>query len=427
MNKKIKANNPKLQSWIAVPKGTDFPIQNIPFGIADFGNGLTGAATRIGDTAINLAVLAELGYFKDIVTDPTLFREPVLNRFLELDKNKLSAVRERISDLFEEGNDVLLQDTVMINIITTPVEQVTMKLPVSIGDYTDFYSSLEHATNVGKMFRSADNALFPNWKHIPIGYHGRSSSIVISGTNIHRPKGQILPKDSNKPLFAPSKMVDFELETAFITCSKNKLGEPISIDKTDDHIFGMVLFNDLSARDIQKWEYVPLGPFLSKSFGSVVSPWIVTMEALEPFRVAGPKQNPTVLPYLQTDGKRNLDINLQVFIKPENSDASLVSHSNAKYLYWNMNQQLAHQTVNGCNINPGDMYGSGTISGPEPGTFGSMLELTWGGSKPLKLNDGTERKFINDNDTILMRGWAENEKVRIGFGQASVKILPAIS
>jgi len=425
MSRNIKANNPKLKSWITVTEGSDFPIQNIPFGIADFGNGLTGAVTRIGDSAINLALLADLGYFKDIFSDPTLFRQQNLNRFLELDKIKLSAVRERISDLFEQGNDLLLSDTIMLNTIVKPIEQVTMKLPVFVGDYTDFYSSLEHATNVGKMFRDADNALFPNWKHIPIGYHGRASSIVVSGTGIHRPKGQVLPKGADKPVFVPSGMVDFELETAFITCGSNRLGEPIPIDETEDYIFGMVLFNDLSARDIQKWEYVPLGPFLGKSFGSAISPWIVTLEALEPFRVAGPKQEPAVLPYLQIEGKHNFDINLQVYIEPESGQATKVSHSNFKYLYWNMNQQLAHQTINGCNINPGDMYGSGTISGHNPASYGSMLELTRGGSEPIALNDGTTRKFINDNDTIFMQGWAENENVRIGFGRVVTKILPA--
>ncbi len=425
MSTKIKANNPKLKSWLEVPENSDFPIQNIPFGIADFNNGIVGAATRIGDTVINLSVMAELGYFSGIINDPTVFKEKTLNRFLSYDKQVWRAVREKISNLFNENNPKLLNDIGLTYMITSPIEKVTMQLPVAVGDYTDFYSSIEHATNVGIMFRDPDNALLPNWKHIPVGYHGRSSSIVVSGTNIYRPKGQTIAKGTTTPVFGPSKLVDFELETAFITGKGNELGESIPIEKTEEHIFGLVLFNDLSARDIQKWEYIPLGPFLSKNFGSVISPWIVTLDALEPFRVNGPEQEPAVLPYLQFNGKRNFDINLEVFIKPQNGGETKISKTNFKYMYWNMSQQLAHQTVNGCNIKPGDMYGSGTISGPTPDSYGSMLELAWQGTKPVKLNDGSERKFINDNDTIIMRGWAENKEVRIGFGEAVTTILPA--
>jgi len=276
------------------------------------------------------------------------------------------------------------------------------------------------------MFRDPDNALFPNWRSLPVGYHGRASSIVVSGTDINRPNGQTLPAGEEKPIFGPSRLFDFELEMAFITGKQTKLGDSIKVEDADDYIFGMVVFNDLSARDIQKWEYVPLGPFLSKSFGSVISPWIVTLDALEPFRVEGPKQEPEVLPYLQTQGKRNLDIDLKVFIKPENGEETMVSNSNYKYLYWNMAQQLTHQTINGCNINVGDMYASGTISGPTSDAYGSMLELSWGGKKTLKLKDGSERKFILDNDTIIMRAYAEKNGVRIGFGESVTKVLPAI-
>ena len=424
MNKTIKANNPALKSWIDVPKNSDFPIQNIPFGIADFGNGTVAAATRIGNTVINLGLLASKGFFDNVIKDTSIFQDSTLNRFLGYDNKLWHNVRQHISDLFEE-NSALKNETGLLDKLLFKVEEVTMQLPVEVGDYTDFYSSIEHATNVGKMFRDSENALLPNWRHIPVGYHGRSSSIVVSGTNIHRPKGQTLPEGADKPVFGPSRLVDFELETAFITGGSNKLGEPIPIKKAEEHIFGLVLFNDLSARDIQKWEYVPLGPFLSKNFGSVISPWIITLEALEPFRVKGPVQEPAVLPYLQIDGKHNFDIGLEVYIKPENGDETLISKSNFKYMYWNMSQQLAHQTINGCNIRPGDMYGSGTISGPDPNSYGSMLELTWKGSKPLKLNDGSERKFINDNDTITMKGFAKNEKVRIGFGEVTTKILPA--
>jgi fumarylacetoacetase len=299
-----------------------------------------------------------------------------------------------------------------------------MLLPIQIGDYTDFYSSKEHATNVGKMFRDPANALLPNWLHIPVGYHGRSSTIIPSGIPIHRPMGQTLPNGEITPVFGPSRLVDFELETAFITTDANILGENIPINEAEDYIFGMVLLNDWSARDIQKWEYVPLGPFLAKNFASSISPWIVTMDALEAYRVKGPKQEPTPLPYLQQKGKHAYDINLEVYIEPENATPTLVSKSNFKYMYWSMSQQLTHHTSNGCRVNSGDMMGSGTISGPTEDSLGSMLELTWGGQKPIKLNDGTERKFINDNDTVIMKGFCQNSSVRIGFGEVSCKLLP---
>jgi fumarylacetoacetase len=265
----------------------------------------------------------------------------------------------------------------------------------------------------------------PNWKHIPVGYHGRSSSIVVSGTNIHRPMGQVRPNDQEPPIFTASRLLDFELEMAFVTCSKTKLGNSVSVEEAEDYIFGMMIFNDLSARDIQKWEYVPLGPFLGKNFGSIVSPWIVTMEALEAFRVEGQVQEPQVLPYLQTEGKNNFDINLEVYLKPENDECTKICHSNHKYLYWNIYQQLAHQTINGCNINVGDLYASGTISGPSEGEYGSMLELSWSGKRSIALKNGQERKFLKDNDTIIMKAFAEKDGLRIGFGECETKILPA--
>ena len=300
-----------------------------------------------------------------------------------------------------------------------------MMMPVHIPNYTDFYSSIEHATNVGKMFRDPANALLPNWKHLPVGYHGRASSIVVSGTDIIRPKGQTKPADVDSPIFGPSKQLDFELEMAFIVNKNTEMGDSISTAEAEDAIFGMVIFNDWSARDIQSWEYVPLGPFLGKNFGSSVSPWVVTLEALEPFRSASPKQEPEVLDYLKFEGNQNYDINLTVFLKPENGDENLISESNYKFMYWNMTQQLAHHTINGCNVEVGDLYASGTISGEHPNSFGSMLELTWRGTNPLQLKDGQERKFINDNDTVIMRGHAEKDGIRVGFGEVSGKILPA--
>jgi fumarylacetoacetase len=421
----IKANNPSLKSWIDVDKNSDFPIQNIPFGI--FRKNGTGprAATRLGDTVVDLYALAKHKALEGLGIDPEVFNRPTLNDFIALGKPTWQALRDKLSEIFEENNPIIRDNPSAKAEILYSVDAVEMLLPVAVGDYTDFYSSIEHATNVGIMFRDPANALLPNWKHIPVGYHGRSSSIVVSGTNIHRPKGQTKPDPDSGPVFGPSRMFDFELEMAFITGAKTELGDSVSTDSAEDHIFGMVIFNDLSARDIQKWEYVPLGPFLAKNFGSVVSPWIVTLDALEPFRTAGPKQEPEVLPYLQTKGEHNFDINLDVFIKPEKSKEHQVCHSNFKYMYWSMAQQLAHQTVNGCNINVGDMYGSGTISGPTPDSFGSMLEIAWKGTKPVKMPDGSERKFIHDNDTIIMRGYSEKDGLRIGFGEVSTKILPA--
>jgi fumarylacetoacetase len=421
----LKSNHPELTSWIKTPENSDFPIQNLPYGIAASGD-LVFIATRIGDTVIDLSVLADFGYFDSLeIPDLSIFYEKSLNELAGLPKNARIAIRERLAEIFSASNMELQGNEEVLRLALHPVEQVKMLMPVQVGDYTDFYSSIEHATNVGKMFRDPSNALLPNWKHLPVGYHGRASSIVVSGTSIHRPKGQTKPNDEEPPVFGPSKQLDFELEMAFITSAKTNLGDSIPVDEAEDAIFGLVLFNDLSARDIQKWEYVPLGPFLSKSFGSVISPWVITMEALEPFRTTGPSQEPEVLPYLQINGMHNFDIQLEVAIQPDKAESTIVCQSNTKYLYWNMAQQLTHQTVAGCNINPGDMYASGTISGPTPDSFGSMLELSWKGTQPLKMNDGSERKFIHDYDTIIMKATAQKNGLHIGFGECITQILPA--
>lgn len=300
-----------------------------------------------------------------------------------------------------------------------------MLLPVAIGDYTDFYSSKEHATNVGVMFRDPANALLPNWLWIPVGYHGRSSSVVVSGTDFHRPKGQIKPNEEEDPILAPSRQVDFELEMGFITFDGKPLGDSISMEESDDYIFGLCLFNDWSARDIQKWEYVPLGPFLGKNFVSTMSAWIVTLDALQPFRIESPLQSPAVLPYLLGSGSDAYDIHLNVAISTDANQETVVSQSNFKYMYWSMSQQLAHHTINGCNIRSGDLMGSGTISGPSEGSYGSMLELAWKGTKPITLVDGTQRRFIQDGDTVIMRGYCQKDAIRIGFGEVKAKLLPA--
>jgi fumarylacetoacetase len=416
-----------MKSWLKIPLNSDFPLENLPFGIAEIANGKTIAVTRIGDHIIDLEKLLQSGLFNDLGFDfEGKFSQPVLNNFIGMDKKAHQAIRKKLQEIFSEANLSFPEKIKSIkeNILISP-ESVKMLMPVKVTDYTDFYSSIEHATNVGTMFRDPSNALLPNWRHLPVGYHGRASSIVVSGTDIHRPKGQTMPPGAEKPVFGPSKMFDFELEMAFVVGKSTELGDGVPADKAEDYIFGFLLFNDLSARDIQSWEYVPLGPFLSKNFGSIVSPWIVTLDALQPFRVIGPDQEPEVLPYLKTDGLRNFDINLEVLIKPENGRENVVCRSNFRYMYWNICQQLAHHTVNGCNITTGDLYASGTISGPDAGSYGSMLELTWRGTKPITLNDGSERKFINDNDTLIIRGFAEKDGLRIGFGECVTRILPA--
>ncbi|SEG30793.1 fumarylacetoacetase [Flavobacterium urumqiense] len=420
----ITANDIQRKSWLEVPSNSDFPIQNIPFGVFLTKENIVTVGTRIGDFAIDLGALQQLNYFEGIELTDDMFMQDTLNDFISDGQKTWRLVRNRIADIFDEINPKLQGNAEDRDIVIFKMEDVEMQLPVLIGDYTDFYSSKEHATNVGKMFRDPENALLPNWLHIPVGYHGRSSTIVPSGISVHRPMGQMLPNGETTPVFGPSRSVDFELETAFITTDVNIMGENILVTEAEDYIFGMVLLNDWSARDIQKWEYVPLGPFLAKSFASSISPWIVTMDALEPFRTKGPKQEPTPLPYLQQKGKHSFDINLEVAIQPENAEATVISNSNFKYMYWTMSQQLAHHTSNGCRVNSGDMMGSGTISGPTPDSFGSMLELTWGGKNPVQLKDGTERKFINDNDTVIMKGHCQNGHVRIGFGEVSSKLLP---
>lgn len=416
----------KLESWIEIPESCDFPLENLPYGIAKLSNEKTVAVTRIGDTIIDLQSLSALNAFSDLKIDNAdIFNQPVLNNFIELGKDLHVKVRERLQEIFGIGSNNTELTEKIKQYSLYAADGVKMLMPVKVTDYTDFYSSIEHATNVGKMFRDPANALLPNWKHLPVGYHGRASSIVISGSEIHRPNGQTMPQGAEKPVFGPSKMFDFELEMAFVVSKTTQLGESVKASEAEDYIFGFLLFNDLSARDIQSWEYVPLGPFLSKNFGSVVSPWIVTLEALEPFRVKGPIQEPEVLPYLKTSGNRNFDINLEVLIQPEHGEENLVCSSNFRYMYWNICQQLAHHTVNGCNITTGDLYASGTISGPEPGSYGSMLELTWRGTKPIQLSDGSERKFIHDHDTIIIRGYSEKNGLRIGFGECVVKVKPA--
>lgn len=417
--------NAPLKTWLSIDQNTDFSIHNIPFGIIKNEQLSARVASRIGDFAIDLLVLFQANQLDGIGFEESDFDANRLNSMMKRGKETTRKLRERIQSLFSEGAASIQNNNTLTEKAVIPIEKIVNELPVAVGDYTDFYSSIEHATNVGTMFRDPDNALLPNWKYIPVGYHGRASSIILSGQEIHRPKGQQKPKDDEPPVFGPCKLLDFELEMAFITYEGKPLGESISTKEANDYIFGMVLFNDWSARDIQKWEYVPLGPFLAKNFASSISAWVVTLDALEPFRTKGPKQEPEVFPYLKYEGDKNIDINLEVLIQPEGKTASSVSNSNYKHMYWNQNQQLAHHTINGCNIHAGDMYASGTISGPTREAYGSMLELSWKGSNPVKLKDGEERKFIQDHDTVIMKGYCEKDGIRVGFGEVSTKVLPA--
>ena len=422
----IKANDPSLTSWLPVPEQSDFPIQNIPFGVFLTRENVITIGTRIGDHAIDLAALHQLGYFDGIPLTDDIFLQDTLNDFISDGKKTWRLVRDRISEIFQAGNTSLRDNAEHRNIILFTLDEIEMQLPVYIGDYTDFYSSREHATNVGKMFRDPDKALLPNWLHIPVGYHGRSSTIITTNLSIHRPKGQTLPKGATKPVFGPSKMVDFEVEMGFITTDANLMGEAIAVHEAEESIFGLVLLNDWSARDIQKWEYVPLGPFLAKNFATSISPWIVTLEALQPYRVAGPEQDPVPLAYLQWDEPGNYDIQLEAAIKPQNAEETVICRTNFRHMYWSMAQQLAHHTINGCEVNSGDLMGSGTISGKDEDSYGSMLELAWQGTKPIKLKNGETRTSIQDHDTVILRGYCQNATTRIGFGEVRNQLLPSV-
>ena len=410
------------KSWITVAENSHFPIQNIPFGIFSTSQKTARPGIAIGDQILDLVVLHDNNFFTQLPMSAKDFDTCVLNTLMRHGKKNMCALRNRIIQLLEEGNTELSNHTCLKEALV-PQSDATMHLPVQIGDYTDFYSSEDHARNVGTMFRDPAKALLPNWKHLPVGYHGRSSTIVPSGTPIKRPKGQINASDETLPTFGPTHQLDFELEMEFVTFDGKPMGESISTDEASDYIFGFVIFNDWSARDIQRWEYVPLGPFLAKNFASTISPWIVTLEALAPFHHAGKPQDPAVLPYLQFNGQYHVDIQLEVSIQPENVEPTVVSQSNYRYMYWNYAQQLAHHTIGGCAIRSGDMMASGTISGPEKGSYGSMLEIAWKGTQPIEMADGSTRKFILDNDTVTMKGHAQGEGYRIGFGECSGKIM----
>ncbi|RRB02073.1 fumarylacetoacetase [Larkinella rosea] len=389
----------------------------LPYGIFSTAGSSPRVGVQLGNQILDLDMVGRLAFFDDLEIDLAVFTKPVLNDFMELGKTACQAVRKRLIELLNDPEKPLdgFGDFVFID-----AASATLHLPIRIGDYTDFYASEEHASNVGRMFRPQAEPLLPNWKHLPVAYHGRASSIVVSGTPIKRPNGQFLGPDQ-QPVFGPSRALDFELELGIVIGKPSKLGEPVLVDEAESHIFGLVLFNDWSARDIQRWEYQPLGPFLGKNFVSSISPWVVPLEALDRFRIDGPKQEPTPLPYLQSTGKKHFDIELEVVLKtPGNPQEIVISRTNTCHLYWNAAQMIAHHTVNGCNLNVGDLLATGTISGSSPDSYGSLLELSWNGNRPLTLPNGETRTFLHNGDTVIFRGWAGDDEV--SFGEVIGKI-----
>ncbi|OXA55554.1 fumarylacetoacetase [Folsomia candida] len=417
-----------MKSFIEYGPECEFPLENLPYGIfSTTDNPKPRPGVAIGDQVLDLGVIKSLFCGPLMSKSSHVFDEESLNGLMSLGKSAWLECRETLQKVLSASESVL-RDSPLRHTAFVPSSKCRMHLPAKIGDYTDFYSSIDHATNVGTMFRGKDNALMPNWKYLPVGYHGRASSIVVSGTPIRRPTGQSCPVDDKPPIFGPCKLLDFELEMAFLVGTGNQFGSPIPISEAQDHIFGCVLMNDWSARDIQKWEYVPLGPFLAKNFGTTISPWVVTLAALEPFLQPNYNQDPKPFPYLVHDDPFTFDIPLTVSIKPETSpEETTVCKSNFKFMYWTMKQQLAHHTITGCNTNPGDLLASGTISGPSEDSFGSMLELSWRGSKPIPMSDGSTRTFLKDGDEVVIRGAAQGNGYKVGFGKCSGVVLPAIS
>lgn len=418
-----------MQSFLQIASDSDFTLHNLPFGIfKPRAGGTPRVGTAIGEFILDLSVLHDAGFFKRTnVASQNVFRESALNEFMKLGRAAWRETRALAQSLLREETADLRENAMLRDSALIPQSRVQMLLPVEIGDYTDFYSSYHHAHNVGTMLRGAENALMPNWKHLPVAYHGRASSIVMSGTNFSRPRGQIKPAETIEPIYAPSRSLDFELETGFFIGAENALGEPIPIERADEFMFGMALVNDWSARDIQAWEYQPLGPFLAKNFCTSISPWVVTFDALEPFKRPLLAQDPKPLSYLTREDDWTYDIELQVSLQSEKMDTpQIITRSNFQNLYWSMNQQLAHHTVNGCNVRVGDLLASGTISGAEKISRGCMLELTWRGREPLEFPNGETRGFLQDGDMVTMRAWCEKEGIRVGFGQVMGKVLPAL-
>ncbi|KAL9958442.1 hypothetical protein ACROYT_G035454 [Oculina patagonica] len=415
-------------SFIQVSPENHFPIQNLPYGIfSTSDNPRHRIGVAIGEYVLDLSEISDLFTGPLMSQRKSVLQEQTLNAFMGLGREAWKETRNTLQRILSSDEGVLRDNSDLQSRCLIPQNRVTMHLPANIGDYTDFYSSRNHATNVGTMFRGKDNALMPNWVHLPVGYHGRASSVVVSGTPVRRPVGQTRPDDTKPPVFGPCKLLDIELEMAFFCGPGNRLGEPITMDKAQEHIFGMVVMNDWSARDIQKWEYVPLGPFLAKNFSTTISPWVVTMDALQEFALPNPVQDPAPLPYLQHSDPYTFDVKLGVDLQCEGAKAPVtICSANLKHMYWTPKQQLVHHTVTGCNVRPGDLMGSGTISGETPDSYGSMLELSWKGTKPLDLGEGITRKFLQDGDEVIMTGYCQGNGYRVGFGECRGKILPAL-
>ena len=416
-----------LTSFIAVADDSDFSIHNLPYGIfSETEEGKRRAGIAIGEQVLDLCVLEEAGLLQ--LAGGPYFDKPTLNSFIESGRENWTATRSTVQKLLSADNETLRDNEALRHKALFNQADITLHLPLQVPGYTDFYSSKEHATNVGTMFRDPNNALLPNWTELPVGYNGRASTVIVSGQDVIRPSGQLKPNPDERPIFSACKRLDFELETAFVVGKPNHIGQPISIDDAWEHIFGMVLLNDWSARDIQKWEYVPLGPFNAKTFASSISPWIVTLDALEPFKTSVPVQEPQPLAYLrETKTDNTYDINLSVELMTDKSEeATVVCETNFKYMYWSMAQQLTHHTITGCAVQVGDLMGSGTISGPTPESYGSMLEIAWNATKPVTLKGGETRTFIEDGDTVIMKGYSEKDGVRVGFGEVRGKVLPAL-
>jgi fumarylacetoacetase len=415
-------NDPKLRSFVAVEPASDFPIQNLPYGVFSAKGLAPRVGVAIGGYVLDLWALAQ--ECRIDVVEPGVFAQASLNAFMALGPKVWTKTRVRISELLRADHPELRDNEELRKQALVPMTDVRLHLPFAVAGYTDFYSSKEHATNVGVMFRGKDNALQPNWLHMPIGYNGRASTVVVSGTKVRGPRGQLKPPNVEAPSFAPCKRLDFELEMGVVVGQASPMGEMLTETQAEEMIFGFVLLNDWSARDIQQWEYVPLGPFLAKAFATSISPWVVTREALEPFRVLGPEQNPAPLPYLRQARSNNYDLELDVGLRAAGmNEAQTICRTNFKYMYWSSVQQLVHHASSGCAMNVGDLLGSGTISGPEKHQRGSLLEISWNGTEPLELRGGTKRSFLEDGDSLVMRGWCQGDGYRVGFGEVEGTIV----
>jgi fumarylacetoacetase len=421
---------PGLQSWVDVPAGSDFPIQNLPYGMVSRDGGTRRVGVAIGDHVVDLAAVADAGLLEEQLDGARAVAAAAsLNPLLARGPSAWSALRARLVELLAAGADPGLRRDVEAALV--PAAEAHLHLPIEVGDYVDFYSSLHHATNLGRILRPGGEPLLPNWRHLPVGYHGRAGTVVVSGTPVRRPAGQRKPSDADGPVFGPSTMLDFELEVGVVMGPGNRLGEPIPVERAESCVFGLVLVNDWSARDIQSWEYQPLGPFLGKSFATTVSPWVVPLAALEPYRVPRPRQDPPVLDYLRWDGDRNVDLELRVEVQSarmadEGIPPAEVARVNFRDMYWSFAQQIAHLTSGGTEVRPGDLYASGTVSGQGRGARGSMIELTWRGAEPIHLPDGSRRAFLGDGDTVVLRGWSGgNGRPRVGFGECRGTIIPS--